>query len=281
MSRDASDRGYDPRTNLELTGFTTPGIGNRYDAVRPRPPDELLDALTRYADVDRPLLVVDVGCGTGLSTFAWSSRAERVIGVEPSAEMRAVAEQRVRQSGVRGVEFRDGTADATGLDGGVADIVTCSQSFHYMEPSAALAEAARLLRPGGVFAAYDYDWLPQLPPEVGRAYTAYRDHLSEHWVRLGLHERLSEWDKDGHLERIRSSGQFQLVKEFAVEHTDTGSADRLIELATVIGEDALIRAAGVTDEELGLDELRAVARRVLGDRTQEWRWTYRVRLGVR
>lgn len=281
MKRDATGREYDPRANLELTGFTSPGIGGRYNAVRPRPPDELLDALTRYAKVDKPLLVVDVGCGTGLSTFVWSARAQRVIGVEPSGEMREVAEQHQRQSGVRNVEFRDGTADNTGLADGVADIVTVSQGFHYMEPVAALAEATRLLRPGGVFAAYDYDWLPELAPEVGRAYTAYRDRLGEHWVRLGLDRRLSEWDKDGHLLRIRSSGHFQLVREFSVAHTDAGSADRVIGLATVIGEDALIRASGVTDEALGLDHLRAVARRVLGDGTQEWRWTYRVRLGVR
>ena len=39
-----------------------------------------------------------------------------------------------------------------------ADIVTCSQSFHWMEPEPTLAEIARILRPGGVFAAYDYDW---------------------------------------------------------------------------------------------------------------------------
>jgi SAM-dependent methyltransferase len=37
-------------------------------------------------------------------------------------------------------------------------LVTCSQSLHWMEPEPTFAEVARILRRGGVFAAYDYDW---------------------------------------------------------------------------------------------------------------------------
>ena len=104
--------------------------------------------------MERPRLVVDLGSGTGLSTKAWAERADEVVGVEASPEMRVQAEQATAADNVR---FVQAYAQATGLPAGGADIVTCSQAFHWMEPEPTLAEAARLLRPGGVFAASDYD----------------------------------------------------------------------------------------------------------------------------
>ena len=73
-----------------------------------------------------------------------------------------------------GVEYREAFAQETGLDDGCADIVTCSQSLHWMEPEPTFAEAARILRPGGVFAAYDYDWPPVVDPELDEAYEEYQ-----------------------------------------------------------------------------------------------------------
>ena len=64
------------------------GEASRYDQTRPTPPSALLDILTQLIDAPRPALVVDLGCGTGLSTVIWGERAERVIGIEPSDEMR-------------------------------------------------------------------------------------------------------------------------------------------------------------------------------------------------
>src|SRR5439155_1377999 len=112
------------------------------------------------ARVERPRLVVDLGCGTGLSTRAWSGIAERVAGIEPNSAMLAVAEQ------APGVEYREAFAQETGFPNGVADVVTASQSLHWMEPAPTFAEAARILRPGGVFAAYDYDWRPAVESSV-------------------------------------------------------------------------------------------------------------------
>src|SRR4051794_19046780 len=65
-------------------------------------------------------------------------------------------------------EDREGVAHQTGLPDGCADIVTAAQSLHWMEPTATLAEIARILRPGGLFAAYDYDWPPTLHWELDR-----------------------------------------------------------------------------------------------------------------
>src|SRR5215212_11882315 len=96
---------------IATSGYDRTGFAAHYDSYRPRPPRELLDVLCRYARVERPALVVDLGCGTGLSTRAWAGVAERAIGVEPNAAMLAAAEP------AAGVEFRRAFAQETGIDG--------------------------------------------------------------------------------------------------------------------------------------------------------------------
>jgi SAM-dependent methyltransferase len=54
------------------------GFAGLYDDNRPRPPEVLGALLPRIARTQRPDLVVDLGCGTGLSTRFWADRAERV-----------------------------------------------------------------------------------------------------------------------------------------------------------------------------------------------------------
>src|SRR5512135_1509285 len=71
------------------------GKAASYDRVRPRPPLVLLDLLTQLIQMPYPALVVDLGSGTGLSTAIWGERAERVIGIEPNADMRQEAPRQI------------------------------------------------------------------------------------------------------------------------------------------------------------------------------------------
>src|SRR5262245_33024943 len=91
---------FDARENVERTGFGRPGFAEQYHAVRPFPPEVGVDLLTQYARCVRPQLVVDLGCGTGLSTQLWIDRAESVVGIEPLAAMLAVARQSIRAENV-------------------------------------------------------------------------------------------------------------------------------------------------------------------------------------
>jgi SAM-dependent methyltransferase len=68
------------------------------------------------------------------------------------------------------VSFKAGVAQQTGIPDGAADIVTCAQSLHHTEPAGTMAEIGRILRPGGVFAAYDYDWPPMVHWETNQAF---------------------------------------------------------------------------------------------------------------
>jgi SAM-dependent methyltransferase len=260
---------------IARSGYDRPGFAARYDRFRPRTPQALVEVLCRYARVERPALVVDLGCGTGLSTRIWSGVAEHVVGIEPNAAMLAAAED------APGVEYREAVAHATGLVGGAADIVTCSQSLHWMEPEPTFAEVERILRPGGVFAAYDYDWPPVVDPELDEAFKAYQARRRQARQAHGIQRGADRWPKEKHLERMRASGRFRFCRELVLHSIEEGNAQRIVGFTRSLG----LPVADVNDEELErelrVDILEDVARRVLGGRTVPMLFGYRVRLGVR
>ena len=128
-----------------------------YDRYRPSYPPALLDWLVSRSGVDGGSAVVDLGCGTGISTRLLASRGLRVTGIDANADML----QRARAHG--GPEYRLGTAEATGLPGAGADLVTVAQAFHWFETEAALAEIKRVLRPGGHACAFWNDRTVETP----------------------------------------------------------------------------------------------------------------------
>jgi SAM-dependent methyltransferase len=256
------------------SGYSRPGFAAGYDAHRPAPPSALLDVLCLEAQAERPALVVDLGSGTGLSTRAWAERADEVVGVEGSPEMREQAEAATVAENVR---FVQAFAQETGLPAAAADVVTCSQSFHWMEPEPTLAEAARILRPGGVFAAYDYDWPPVVHWEVEAAF----EELVRRTGRLRDKRGSPLYGKSGHLDRIRASGHFRYARELVLHSHERGSAERIVGMALSLGPLTVLLQDGASEEEVGLAQLRRTAAAALGEAETDLFLGYRVRLGVR
>lgn len=125
------------------------GFASLYAAARPCLPEYAIRVLLRYAAGTgaghTAGLVIDLGCGAGLSTIPWRGHSRRVIGVEPNPDMLAEA----RRHAAPGLTFHQASAEDTGLPGGEADIVVCAQSFHWMDPEATLREAAVCSGPAG------------------------------------------------------------------------------------------------------------------------------------
>jgi hypothetical protein len=71
------------------------------------------------------------------------------------------------------------------------------------------------------------------------------------------------------------------VKEILVHSIEAGSAERLVGLCRSQGSVSTLLKHGVTEEEIGLDSLKTVAERTLGDGTVPWYWSYRVRVALR
>jgi ubiquinone/menaquinone biosynthesis C-methylase UbiE len=254
------------------------GFADHYDQYRPQPPAILAEILTTLAEAAYPEVVVDLGSGTGLSARYWADKAQRVIGIEPTLDMRQQAD---RQTRAENVTYQAGFSHQTGLPDTCAQIVTCSQALHWMEPQGTFEEARRILVPGGVFAACDYDWPPTTPSwEADAAYLACsaRVHLVENAQPDPA--PLQRWGKDGHLARMAASGCFRFTKEIVLHHTERGDADRLVGLLLSQGSVQTLLKNGVTESQLGIDLFRAEVQRALGDEPRLWYWSARLRLGI-
>jgi SAM-dependent methyltransferase len=299
--------------SLDANARRFSGFADLYDEVRPVPPMVLADVITSYADGagNRPEVVVDLGCGTGLSTRWAAGWASEVIGIEPSDDMRARAAAVTSDPNVR---YAAGWSNATGLPEGCADVVLAVQALHWMEPTGTFDEVARLLRPGGVFAALDCDW----PPSVGdaraerawhtaRATVATHERAMSGWAEspaarpssspqtdqlrpvdphdaaaaVTILDDVQFWHKGEHLARMIDSQRFYHCVEVATLGEETGDADRFVQLFRSQGDYQALRRHGLDDATLGIDAFAADVRTILGDAGHPFWFTYRARIGVR
>jgi SAM-dependent methyltransferase len=92
--------------------------------------------------------VLDVGCGNGLTSIEAARRARSVVGCDLSTGMLEVARQRAAAAGVANVEFV--RADVQVADLGTFDrVISRNGTMFFGDPTAAFANLARMLRPGG------------------------------------------------------------------------------------------------------------------------------------
>lgn len=102
-------------------------------------------------------LVVDFGTGTGRMLTLLADRARRAEGIDLSHQMLTVARSNLEASGASNVSVRHGDATAAPYADASADLVIIHQVLHFLDdPSRALAEAARVLRPGGKLVVVDF-----------------------------------------------------------------------------------------------------------------------------
>jgi SAM-dependent methyltransferase len=274
MDREPGPSAEDFTGNIERFS----GFAHLYDHCRPQPPQDLARLLAGFGGIETLSLVVDLGSGTGLSTRYWADKAAQVIGVEPAPDMRTEA---LAAGAADNVSYREGYAHATGLPDRCAAVVCCSQALHWMAPLPTFLEAARLLRPGGVFACCDYDW----PPMTGQwqadlAFEQCLTRIGNLEQQLRRAQPLQRWDKSGHLERMQASGCFRYAREALLHHGDSGNAERLVGLLLSQGSTMDLLKSGQSEQQLGISELREIAARTLGALPRPWFWSARVRMGV-
>jgi len=114
-----------------------------YVKYRPSYPAPVVDAILAGLPLSRGLRAADIGAGTGISARLLADRGLSVIAVEPNRAMREAAAPDPR------IEWREGTAEATGLADDSLYLVLCAQSFHWFHAERAVAEFGRVLVRGG------------------------------------------------------------------------------------------------------------------------------------
>ena len=188
-----------------------------YDRGRPDWPPKLLDALPLGADAT----VLDLGAGTGKLTRLLSARYAHAIAVEPDSRMREL---------ISGADVLAGTAEEIPLPDASVDGVFAAEAFHWFDWPVAVAEIARVLRPGGVLALLwnRFDSADRvLPKDVLPASTSPTKHglvKTGEWVRAFDGSRFEPF-RDVQVEAQREVSRQELLDFFASVSSVTALAD--------------------------------------------------------
>lgn len=148
------------------------------------------------ASVERALLdavgpteagaLLDVGTGTGRILEIFGPRIGRGVGIDLSHDMLAVARNQLERAGLKHCQVRHGDMYSLPVGAASADIVTIHQVLHYADdPAAAIAEGARVLKPGGRMAVVDFapHELEELRSEHQHRRLGFSDAEVEAWFR--------------------------------------------------------------------------------------------------
>ncbi|MFI7273763.1 class I SAM-dependent methyltransferase [Streptomyces sp. NPDC049879] len=138
LPSEPSRRSHELRAVAESFGTDA----DRYDRARPRYPQALVERIAAAGPA-----VLDVGTGTGIAARQFRAAGCRVLGVEPDPRMAEVARRLGEEVEVAAFEDWDPR-------GRVFDAVVAGQAWHWIDPAAGAARAARALRPGGLLAPF-------------------------------------------------------------------------------------------------------------------------------
>jgi ubiquinone/menaquinone biosynthesis C-methylase UbiE len=154
-----------------------------------------------------------------------------------------------------------------------------------MEPEPVLAEATRLLRAGGVFAAYDYDVPPAIQPDVDQAFRELIATRDAAWERVDPSAGQRIWPKHRHLERIEASGRFRITRELVCHGWEEAAAARVTGLARSLGgagpRAEKLFGDAASDVREGYERLAETAKRILDERTWPMLLSFRIRAGIK
>jgi SAM-dependent methyltransferase len=174
----------------------------RYDRARPGYPDELITAIVAASPGGQAPRVLDVGCGTGISSRQFQAAGCTVLGVDPDARMADVARQ-------HGIDVEIVSIEEWDPAGRRFDAVVAGQAWHWVDPVAGAAKAAQALLPGGRLAPFWNVFQP--PPGIAAAFAAVYEEVLPNlpvnfWARPAMDAYASVFGRvsDG----IRQAGEF-------------------------------------------------------------------------
>ncbi len=216
----------------------------RYDRARPPYPAELVDRIVRAvgARTSPGPDVLDVGCGTGIAARQLQAAGCTVLGVEPDDRMAAFARQ-------TGVTVETGAFETWDPAGRTFDALVAAQSWHWVDASSGPAQAARVLRPGGLFVALWHVFaapepvsrafadafarvvpnapfqLPATPAQAVATYEAGCARTADTLLATGAFAGAQQWSADwdhtyttgGYLDFMRTTGSLTPLPQDAVD----------------------------------------------------------------
>jgi SAM-dependent methyltransferase len=167
-----------------------------------------IDAIARIKD-SRSL---DLATGPGTIALELAALGSSVVGIDISAELIATAKRLSKGRNLEDkTDFRVASAENTGLDANSFDIVTAGQCWHWFDSAAAMAEARRVLRPGGVLVIVHNSYLAEHVP-VARETEDLILKFNPSWSKAGETGIFPEL-----IDEVIHGG-FRLVEQFCYQH---------------------------------------------------------------
>lgn len=151
-------------------------VAGAYASCRPGYPGAVFDAVAEHASPQAR--VWEPGSGSGQATRDLACRFGHVFATDPSA--RQVECHWARREPVANVQVSVEAAEATSLGDSSVDLVVVAQALHWFDRDAFFAECDRVLRPGGVLAAWTYQDMV-FSDDLAPAADAFRRTIEEHW----------------------------------------------------------------------------------------------------
>lgn len=253
------------------------GFAKIYENARPTIPKYPIGRICSYLG-RKPNCVVDLGCGTGLSTIPWKEMSSNIIGIEPSSDMIAIAKQKESDS----IKFIKAFSDKTTLDDNYADVVICSQSFHWMEPKSTLKEVDRILKTSGVFATVDCDWPPVTLWQAEQAYMQLYNKVKEYEQNTKeIQNTFVRYSKDKHLKNIKESGYFRYTREIVFLNTERCNAERFVNIILSQGSLQVILKKAPELIQNEIEEFYEKVNNIFGEDDFDIDFCYRMRVGIK
>jgi ubiquinone/menaquinone biosynthesis C-methylase UbiE len=183
-------RVLDARSARSRSFFDT--VGPEWDSLRKVWNDDVLRARALNRLVPSGLRVADVGTGTGVLAMELASAGLDVVAVDHSPAMLEAARAKIAERGALPIELRLGEASRLPLADGEVDAAFTHMVLQYLpSPADALAEMARVVRPGGSvvaidFVTHDREWMRD---ELGVAWLGFApDAIAAQLRAAGLSE---------------------------------------------------------------------------------------------
>jgi SAM-dependent methyltransferase len=183
-------------------------LAEDYDAARPSYPDGVYQALEDTAGPLADKLILEGGAGTGIATRQLAARGARVVAVDIGERMLRKAREHSPHA-----SFLLADVNATPLRDSCADLACFAQSWHWFFNDNAPGEIARVLRPGGFWAA----WWNQEWADGEEWFDAYQSLLESACPGYDRRNRDARWTD----ERIERAGFFVSGTETEIPWTRT------------------------------------------------------------
>jgi SAM-dependent methyltransferase len=130
-------------------------VAELYEQARPSYPASLVDDVVGYAGIEHGDAVLEVGAGTGKATRLFAARGYRIVALEPSAQMAAIARRTFADH--PSVQIVESDFESWPAPLSPFRLLISGQAWHWTDPATRYAKAHANLRPGGALAAF-WNW---------------------------------------------------------------------------------------------------------------------------